>query len=123
DFKIKGTVTGLNSPRYILPITFQKAYVSDLYANSISVIDLNTFTKIGAIPCNGWTEHMALIYNKAFITNMKRNYTYVVNTVNDQIVDSINTGMNAGSILIDKNSKLWILGSGDKINNIPGKLM
>ncbi|MGZ3882577.1 MAG: DUF5074 domain-containing protein [Bacteroidia bacterium] len=123
DFKIKGTVTGLPSPRYILPITFQKAYVSDFTGNAVSIIDLNTFSKTGSINCPGWTEDMEVIYNKAFITNMKRNYTYVVNTVNDQIIDSINTGINAGSAVLDRNEKLWILGTGDKTNSIPGKLM
>lgn len=122
DFKLKGTITGLTSPRYILHITFQKAYVSDLYANAISVIDLNNNVKTGSIPCSGWTEQMVLIYNKAFITNLKTNYVYVVNTTNDQIMDSVNVGINAGSILIDKNSKIWVLSTGDKTISIPGKL-
>ena len=122
DFKLKATITGFTSPRFILPVTFQKAYVSDLYSNSISIIDLNTNTKTGTIACSGWTEQMTLIYNKAFITNQKTNYTYVVNTVNDQIIDSINVGIYSGSIVIDKNSKIWVLSSGDKSNSILGKL-
>lgn len=122
DFKLKGNITGLTSPRYILPITFQKAYVSDLYSNSVSIVDLNTNTKTGTIPCSGWTEQMVLIYNKAFITNQRRNYTYVVNTINDQISDSVNVGIYAGSIVIDKNSKIWVLSSGDKPNSVLAKL-
>lgn len=123
DFKIKGTISGLSSPRYILPVSFQKAYVSDYTANAVSIIDLNTFAKTGSIPMQGWTEDMEVIYNKAFITNMKKNYTYVVNTANDQIIDSVSTGPNAGSAAIDRNSKVWILSSGDQANNIPGKLV
>jgi len=122
DFKLKGTITGLTSPRFLLPITFQKAYVSDLYSNSISIVDLTTNSKTGSIPCGGWTERMALIYNQAFVTNQKRNYTYVVNTINDQITDSLNVGVYAGSIVIDKNSKVWVLSTGDKTNSIVGKL-
>lgn len=122
DFKHKATIGGLTSPRYILPVTYNKAYVSDLYNNAISVIDLNTNSKTGLIQCWGWTEQMAMIYNKAFVTNLHKNYIYVVNTVNDQIVDSVQVGINAGSITIDKNSKIWVLSSGDKTNNIPGKL-
>ena len=122
NFKLKGTITGFTSPRYILPVSFQKAYVSDLYSNSVSIIDLNTLTKTGSFALNGWTEKMELLYNKAFISNMRKNYTYVVNTVNNQITDSINVGINAGSLVIDKNDKLWILSSGDYANNIPAKL-
>lgn len=122
DFKLITTITGLNSPRYILPVTFNKAYVSDLSAGSISIIDLNTNTKTGSIPCSGWTEQMTVIYNKAFITNNNSGYTYVVNTINDQITDSINVGPFAGSIVTDKNSKIWILSGGSSSSSIPGKL-
>lgn len=122
DFKLITSITGLQSPRYILPVTFSKAYVSDLYSNSISIIDLNTNTKTGSIPCSGWTERMALIYNKAFVTNNKSYYTYVINTITDQITDSINAGPFAGSIVTDKNSKIWILSAGSSTASVNGKL-
>ena len=122
QFKKVTQISGLSSPRYILPITNQKAYVSDYNANAISIIDLNSNIKTGSISCGGWTEQLALIYNKAFVTNMKRNYTYVINTVNDTKADSINVGPNAGSIVIDKNDKVWVLSSGDYTNTVTGKL-
>ena len=119
-FKKSGQITGLTSPRYILPITNQKAYVSDIYANAISVVDLNSNTKTASIPCNGWTEQMVLIYNKAFATN--KNNLYVINTLSNTITDSINVGKNAGSLGLDKNDNLWVLSSGDKQNSVLGKL-
>ncbi len=122
DFKLITNITGLQSPRYILPVTFNKAYVSDLYANAISIIDLNTNTKTGSIPCSGWTEQMAVIYNKAFVTNNYSRYAYVINTITDQITDSIHVGKYAGSIVIDKNSKIWVLSAGDSPNSIVGTL-
>ena len=122
QFKKVTQITNLSSPRYILPITNQKAYVSDYNANAISVLDLNSNTKVASIPCIGWTEQMVLIYSKAFVTNMKRNYTYVINTVNDTKADSINVGINAGSSVVDKNDKVWILSSGDNANSVLGKL-
>jgi len=122
DFKKTTQISALSSPRYMLPITNQKAYVSDLYSNSISVIDLNSNTKTASIPCPGWTEEMALIYGKAFVTNMRKDYAYVINTINDTKADSISVGINAGSIVIDKNDKIWILSTGDKQNAIAGKL-
>ncbi|MBA3679638.1 MAG: hypothetical protein H0W73_00390 [Bacteroidetes bacterium] len=122
DFKKIGQITSLSSPRYILPVTNQKAYVSDLYANAINIIDLNTNTKTGSIPCPGWTEEMVLIYNKVFVTNVRKDYVYIINTINDTKIDSINAGLNAGSIVIDKNDKVWILSTGDNQNSISGKL-
>lgn len=122
DFVKNATISGFNSPRYILPITYNKAYVSDLYANSIQIVDLNSNTISGTIACKNGTEQMALIYNKAFVTCSNSDYCYVVNTTNDMITDSINVGQGNSSICIDKNSKVWILGSGNSIQNQTGKL-
>lgn len=123
DFKLITNITGLQSPRYVLPVSFYKAYVSDLYANAISIIDLNTNLKTGSIPCNGWTEQMVFINNKAFVTNNNSGYTYVINTTTDQITDSINVGPFGGSIVTDKNSKVWILSSGSSSVSTVGKLL
>lgn len=122
QFKKINQITNLSSPRYVLPITNQKAYVSDYNANAINVIDLNTNTKTSSIPCSGWTEKMVLIYNKALVTNMKRDYCYVINTITDSKTDSISVGINNGSIEIDKNDKIWVLSGGDNTNSILGKL-
>lgn len=111
-------INNLVSPRYILKVSNQKAYVSDLYSNYISVIDLNSFTKIGSIPCFGKTEQMVLSYNKVFVTNTDFNYLYIINTINDRIEDSVYVGKNASSLIIDKNDKVWVLSSGNKQNHI-----
>lgn len=121
-FKKLTQIVNLSSPRYILPITNQKAYVSDYNGNEINVIDLNSNTKTDSIPCPGFTEEMVLIYNKAFVTNVKKNYVYVINTINNTKTDSIDVGTNAGSIVVDKNDKVWVLSGGDQTNNITGKL-
>ncbi len=111
DFKKKTTIAGLNSPRYLLPITYNKAYVSDLYAHSIQVLDLNSNTITGSISTYSNTEQMALIYNKAFVTSYSSNYCYVINTITDVITDSIIVNKGASSIALDKNSKVWVLSS------------
>jgi len=92
--------------------------VSDLYANVVSILDLNANTKVGTIFCKGKTEKMALLYNKVFITNSDRDYVYVVNTLTDLITDSVFVGRGAASIVIDKNDRVWVLGSGN--TNITG---
>ena len=50
QFKKITQITNLSSPRYLLPVTNQKAYVSDYNANAISIIDLNSNLKTGSIP-------------------------------------------------------------------------
>ena len=97
----------------LLPVTNQKAYVSDLYANAISIVDLNSNTKTGSISCFGKTEKMVSFYNKVFVTNTDRHYVYIIDALKDLITDSVFVGMNAGSIVMDKNDRLWVLGYGN----------
>lgn len=123
NFNKTNVISGFNSPRYILPITYNKAYVSDLYSNCIHVVDLNSNSITGSIPCSGWTEEMALIYNKVFVTNIKSNYCYIINSITDVITDSLLIGKGASSVVVDKNSKVWILTSGSSADSQPGKLL
>lgn len=113
DFKVKSSIQGFTSPRYILPVSFAKGYVSDLYANKIAIINFVTKQITGYIPLSGWTEEMCLYYNKAFVLNPYRNYCYVIDVLNDVVVDSVFVGKYASGVVLDKNDKLWILSSGD----------
>lgn len=111
-FVSSATITGFNSPRYFLPVSNSKAYVTDMYANSIAVVDLNSNTITGSIACRGWTEELVLAYGKAFVTNKSRNKVYVIDTATDQLSDSITVSAGANSIVSDANGKLWVLCGG-----------
>ncbi|HEX8547664.1 MAG TPA: DUF5074 domain-containing protein [Cytophagaceae bacterium] len=121
SFKSLGVIRGLSSPRYFLGIDSSKAYVSDLKSNYISVIDLNTKSKVKEIRCPGWTEEMVLVDQRAYVTNIKKEYLYVINTATDVLIDSIKVGPAPGSIVGDKNNKLWVIG-GDSYTHRPGSI-
>ncbi|MFI5221420.1 MAG: YncE family protein [Bacteroidia bacterium] len=116
-FQLKATITGFNSPRYLTFINSAKAYVSDLYDNSISVVDLQTNSISKKIPCLAGTEQMLLVNQKIFVTNTKQNSVYVFDPVLDILTDSIPVSFGSNSLVMDKNNKLWILCSGDKASN------
>ncbi len=122
SFKLKATITGLNSPRYMLSVSNSKAYVSDLYDKSVHVIDLNSFTKTGSISINAWTEQMSYVYGKVFVTAPDRNYLYVINAEKDLLTDSILLQKNCYSILQDKESNIWVLSNGNSNINQSAKL-
>jgi YVTN family beta-propeller protein len=122
QFKIKTVITGFNSPRYIFPVSNSKAYVSDLYSNSIQILNLNSGSITAGIPCAGWTERMVMVYNKVFVTNLKRDFLYVINAVNDSKSDSINVGPGAGNIIVDKNDKIWVLSAGSQTAGVAPSL-
>jgi hypothetical protein len=107
-FKRKATIAGLISPRYFLPVNAYKAYVTDLYANAISIINLDNYTKVGQIPCKGWTEQMVYYNHEVFVCNYHSNYLYVIDAINDVIVDSILISKGAQSITIDGSKNIWV---------------
>lgn len=122
DFKKTAQIIGFNSPRYVLPVSNKKGYVTDLYANAISIVDFNSLSKTGSIPCKGKTEKIISLYNKAFVTNTDKEYVYIINTITDQITDSVNVGLNAYGIEADKNDDIWVLSNGKKSAGISGRL-
>jgi YVTN family beta-propeller protein len=111
-FEYLGTISNLTSPRYILPVSATKAYVTDLFSNTISVINLSSNSISSTIAVNGNTEELALASGKVFVTNRSEDYVYVINPNTDNIEDSIELAAGPSSIQIDNNGKVWVLCSG-----------
>lgn len=122
DFKRVTSIGNLTSPRFILQVNNTKAYVSDLYANKITILNLETNTIAGYIPCKGWTEKMILHNNLIYTTNYNSDYLYVINPIADVITDSILISKGAESIVSDKNNNLWIACQSDQFNQYYGAL-
>ncbi len=116
--KSKGTITGFVSPRYILQIDASHAYVSEYYANRISIVDLVSNTITGFIPITGMPEEMVILNKKVYVTNVNTSYVYVINTGNHTLTDSIPTVFSSNSIQVDANQQIWVLSNGDAINGI-----
>lgn len=117
-----GKVSGLNSPRQMLPISATKAYVTDLYANAVSIINPQTLAVTGNIPLAGWTEGMVLHNGKAFVTDMHRPFVYVIDTSTDAVTDSIPVQKWAGSIALDTEGQIWVLSSGSEDEGLNARL-
>jgi len=115
-------ISGFTSPRYFLPVSNNKAYVTDFTSNNIAIVDLSNNTISGNIPCSGWTEELVLAYGKAFVTNQKRDKIYVINTADDILTDSIGVGYASNSIVEDKNGRLWVMCGGKQTNSINASL-
>lgn len=112
SFVASATITGFESPRYLLPVSNNKAYVTDLYADAIAVVDLASNTITGSIAMPGWTEELVLAFGKAFVTAPDNDKVYVIDTATDQLVDSVTVTVGGSSIREDANGKLWVLCGG-----------
>jgi len=108
-FKSTATIKGFNSPRFILPLGSNKAYVSDLYEKAIWIVNLQTKQITGKVVIPSWTEEMVYINNKVYVCGRTSNYVYVINSVNDQLIDSINIGYGAQNMVLDQTEKIWVL--------------
>ena len=111
-FKSIGNISPLNSPRYILPIDSNRAYVSDLYEDKIYIINPNTMAITGTIDAPGWIEEMKLVNNMVFAANVDSSQVWVIDPSNNQIVKKVKTNKQPQHIEVDVNDKLWISCSG-----------
>jgi len=123
DFSSLYTASGFMSPRYILPVNSSTAYVSDLYANKLYVLNMPGMSISGSIPLNGWAEEMILAGQEVFVCNYEKNYVYTINTQQHTISDSIFTASTPGSAVKDKNGYIWVLCGGNMGQTVVSRLV
>lgn len=105
----------LSSPRFFLPAGGSKAYVSELYANKIWVVDYRLGTVIKTIPVSGWTEHMLSQNGKIYVqeqTNPGASPIHAIlqiNPNNDLITNTLPLSTDPSSMVITPQNKLLVL--------------
>ncbi|MBK6902879.1 MAG: hypothetical protein IPH04_08720 [Saprospirales bacterium] len=87
--------------------------MSDLFSNFIYRVDLANLQKIDSIAAGGWTEEMVRIGGEIFVANRFTKNIYVIDTLSNQMVDTLEVGFDPASMAVDINGKLWVLCSGD----------
>ena len=113
-FKYTGKITGFISPRQMAFISGRKAYVSDLYAESIQIVNPATNKITGFISTPHHSSEQILLYGSyAFINSWSYdNKILIIDTRTDCIVDSITVTKQPNSMVLDRNGTLWVLSDG-----------
>lgn len=115
----KGRIDNLGSPRNILFVNDDKAYVSMLYDNRIAIVNPKEYEVTGYIDIPGMeastgsTEQM-VIDGRYVYCNCWSYQTKVIkiDTATDEVVDEVAVGIQPCAITLDANKDLWVLTDG-----------
>ncbi len=118
-----GKITGFESPRQMMFVDDEKAYVSDLYANYITVVSPSGYEILRHIPLGRSSEAMVMVGGQAFVCQWsdynqthENNQVMVIDTETDMVIDSIHVGKEPNSMVLDGDGYLWVLCSGGYMN-------
>lgn len=111
-----GQILDVPSPRFMAQVTPRKAYVSNLFANTITIIDLNNNTASGTIPVGLNPEGIAISNGRAFIANsgfgLDSTLT-VIDIETDTIQDTLQLGCdNPRMVYTDSVGDIWAFCNG-----------
>jgi len=104
-----------SSPRYLAILNNTKGYVSNLYTNNCSIIDLNSYQVSGSISTGANPEGMIIDNSKLYVANSgfgNGNTISVISTITDQPIDTIKVGDNPISIEKDNVGNIYVQCSG-----------
>lgn len=100
-------------PRYVLPISDDKAYVSTLYSNKVYVVNPQSLAIKGTIEMPAQNpEGMLLRNNRVYVCTWDVNCdkVYIINPSADQVTDSYKiAGYAPQQVVADKVGAIWVL--------------
>ena len=117
-FELLETISGFTSPRYLHVVSQTKAYVSDLYANKIAVLDLENYEISSFIECAGWLEELFQIDNRVYALNKSSNSIWLVNTETDEAEEAYTVDFNVSSLSKDVFNRLWLCGEANGVGKV-----
>lgn len=117
--KLKGSIEGINSPRYFHQVSDTKAYVTKLNSNTIAIVDPSTCKVTGEIEVPGMdatlgsTEMMEQVGKYVYVNCWSyQNSVIRIDTTTDKVDASLEVGLQPKSMVKDKNNNLWLLTDG-----------
>lgn len=118
-FREVGRITNLTSPRYMHFVSADKAYITQIWDNRITVVNPRTYQITGYIECpamtmeTGSTEQMVQWGDYVYVNCWSyQNRILKIDTRTDTVVDELEVGIQPTSLVIDRNGKIWTITDG-----------
>ena len=118
-FREVGRITNLTSPRYIHFVSADKAYISNIWDNRITVVNPRTYQITGYIDCpamtmeTGSTEQIVQWGDYVYVNCWSyQNRILKIDTRTDTVVDELEVGIQPTSLVLDRNGKIWTITDG-----------
>ena len=103
--------SNLGSPRYLLPVG-NRLWLTELYANRISILDTTSLKKVGEIPVNGWTETLVHWGNIVAVASYRKG-VYLFNADGTAAQQSMLVGDSTTKFVqVDGKGRLWVASTG-----------
>ncbi len=106
-------IINIPKPRYILPVSDTKAYVSTLFSNKVYIINPQSMSVSGTIDMPYQNpEYMAMRNNKAYISTWDTacGNIYTIDIATDKVRDVIAINNRAPhGMAVDKDGNLWVV--------------
>tara|TARA_B110000037_G_scaffold95505_1_gene112004 strand:+ start:10230 stop:11294 length:1065 start_codon:yes stop_codon:yes gene_type:complete len=122
DLTLQNTISGFTSPREMVCINNQIAYVTDLFSNTISKVSLTSNSITSTIAVQGHTESILYYEDYLYIGVMGRNKILKLDPTTDTFIDSAEVNQSPNSMRFDNNGKLWVMCDGGWQGNDVGGL-
>jgi hypothetical protein len=129
--KVSSVISNIVYPRYFLPVSNTKAYLTDMSDGGINIINLQTNAVSGLIAYKpkpdsswtSWTEQLVQYQNHVYVAAVKSGRLLIINSNADKITDSIALGVGLKDLAMDAQNRIWALVDGTLANpNINSKL-
>ena len=118
-FREVGRITNLTSPRYMHFVSDEKAYITQIWDNRITVVNPRTYQITGYIDCpemtmeTGSTEQMVQWGDYVYVNCWSyQNRILKIDTRTDTVVDELEVGIQPTSLVLDRNGKMWTITDG-----------
>lgn len=113
--RLVGGIRGFSSPRYVHFVSDTKAYVSDLVASQLYIVDPIKREITGRIPTPGHmsTERMVQVGSQLWVSCWSYDRTLlIIDTETDTILEELRVGIQPTALELDSQGMLWVLSTG-----------